>query len=608
MSFIKRLRSYILFSTVFKLGFISLLRMGLYKVRLLCRFDRFSPNAHMPMSSCYFYEITPTIIDKKKLVLKENRYFSFGWKGYEFDTRIWYKNLLTDNVLDCFDQEWRKIGDFESSIGDVKGVWELSRLDWAFHLVEKAIINDDPAALTMLNTKLHEWCNVNRAYLGPNWKCGQEASIRVIHLAVIAKILDQVNKTSQDLQDLICIHLERISPTILYAVSQDNNHGTTEAAALYIGGRWLELNGHSKGKKWKKQGRKWLEDRAEKLITEDGVFSQYSVNYHRLLLDTYSVVELWRLETGDHEFSGNLINKIKLACNWLYQLIDINTGDCPNLGNNDGARLIPLCDSDYRDFRPSIQLANVLFNNKKAFNDEGIYNQSIYWLNIKLPDLTLCKQSSFKFLESGYRGFRNERSFIFLNFPRFKYRPSQCDFLHLDFWLDGINIFRDGGTYSYNAGQSYIDYYGGTESHNTVQFDSREQMPRLRRFLLGGWLKAHIINDRDDLISVNYRDNFGANHTRTVKTLKSSFIVQDDVSGFVDKAILRWRLCPGEWQIKDKTLSNGKVKLLFTSDVEISRFELIDGYESRYYYNEKLLPVLEVEIIKPGYILTEVFY
>ena len=75
-------------------------------------------------------------------------------------------------------------------------------------------------------------------------------------------------------------HLRRIAPTIRYAIAQDNNHGTSEAAALFIGGTWLALLGEPAGRRWAVRGRRWLEDRAGRLIGVDGSFSQYSLNYH----------------------------------------------------------------------------------------------------------------------------------------------------------------------------------------------------------------------------------------------------------------------------------------------------------------------------------------
>ena len=50
-------------------------------------------------------------------------------------------------------------------------------------------------------------------------------------------------------------------------------------------------------------GRGWLENRAKKLIGKDGSFSQYSLNYHRMLLDTLSIAEVWRQRSETPSFS-----------------------------------------------------------------------------------------------------------------------------------------------------------------------------------------------------------------------------------------------------------------------------------------------------------------
>ena len=43
----------------------------------------------------------------------------------------------------------------------------------------------------------------------------------------------------------------------------------------------------------KLMGRKMLEEMSSALISRDGSFSQSSTNYHRLMLDTFSLAEIW---------------------------------------------------------------------------------------------------------------------------------------------------------------------------------------------------------------------------------------------------------------------------------------------------------------------------
>ena len=104
---------------------------------------------------------------------------------------------------------------------------------------------------------------------------------------------------------MIIAHLKRIEPTISYALGQNNNHGTSEGAALYIGGSLLIQNGYNQGFKFQKIGIKVLENLMSKLIGSNGTFSQYSLNYHRLMLIQYAVVFI-RNQYNFPKFSNSL--------------------------------------------------------------------------------------------------------------------------------------------------------------------------------------------------------------------------------------------------------------------------------------------------------------
>ena len=198
---------------------------------------------------------------------------------------------------------------------------------------------------------------------------------------------------------------------------------------------------------------------------------------------------------------------------------------------------------------------------------------------------------------------------VMLRYPRFRFRPSQADALHLDLWLHGENLLRDAGSYSYIAEAHWLSYFSGTASHNTVQFDDRDQMPRISRFLLGDWLKTSFIkalrsNDSGVYFAAGYRDNQWASHRRHVH-LESSFLhVIDEVQGFKHKAVLRWRLKPASWTLERRgdgiCATDGIHTLTINASTPILRFELVPGWESHHYLEKKQVPVLEVEISSAG--------
>lgn len=213
----------------------------------------------------------------------------------------WHLNPLNGVRVPDPGREWWRIPDFDAAVGDIKNIWEASRFDWTLTFAQKSCVGGS-AGTVQLNAWLADWCVNNPPYCGPNWKCGQEASIRVLHLAMSSVILEQFASPLPGLVDLVLLHLQRIEPTLSYAMAQDNNHGTSEAAALFVGGSWLTLSGRPEGERWQRLGRRWLENRAARLIEQDGSFSQYSVNYHRVMLDTFSMVEVWRKNWRSRRF------------------------------------------------------------------------------------------------------------------------------------------------------------------------------------------------------------------------------------------------------------------------------------------------------------------
>ena len=529
--------------------------------------------------------------------------------GDDLNPPDWHTSILTGHRCPDPESPWYIIPDFTSELGDIKGVWELSRFDWVLGFARE-YREGNIASLAKLETWLENWARVNPPYCGPNWKCGQEASIRVMHLAMAAIIIEQVARPERALLQLVEIHLQRIAPTILYAIAQDNNHGTSEAAALFIGGSWLAKHGFAEGEGWQRQGIKWLENRARRLIEKDGSFSQYSVNYHRVALDTFSMVEVWRKSLGLSAFSGHWYAKAAAATEWLRAMLQPG-GDVPNLGANDGARLFPLAATDYRDFRPSAQLASALFCQRRAIHDSGEWDVPLQLLGIELPEAQARVPASVEFDDGGYAILRKEQCFALLRYPRFRFRPGQADALHLDVWLGARNLLRDGGSYSYNTEEPWQSYFPGVKSHNTVQFDGRHQMPRLSRFLFGEWLKTCRYEPLADtpegkMVLAGYRDYKGASHTRKVILGKRQLRVEDEIDGFSDAAVLRWRLEPGEWHLDGQTVVRNGVSIAIVASVPVIRCELVNGWESRYYGQKTELPVLEIEVAEPGSLTTEI--
>jgi Heparinase II/III-like protein/Heparinase II/III N-terminus len=460
------------------------------------------------------------------------------------------------------------------------------------------------------NFWLSDWSQRNPANIGVNWLCGQETGLRLLQTVLAAELLvmHSASRVLPALEEFVAQHCARVNLTTIYAEAQANNHATSEAAALYVGGAWLSRRGGgAPARRWMGLGRRRLERLVPRLIMPDGSFAQNSVNYHRLVVDTLSLVEFWRHRVDDRPFNELYNQRFGAAADWLSAFVDLHEGDAPNLGANDGARIAVLAPSSYRDFRPSIQLAKAL-SSGVAILPDGPWNEPLTWLGIAPPPFRPNRMKSELFVDGGYAKLVRKNAWCVLRLPRYRFRPSHSDGLHLDLWNRGLNLLRDGGSYRYNAEPDAAAYFAGTASHNTVQFDDRDQMPRLRPFLFGRWLEMHELSYDGDvpMVRAAYGDRWGARHRRSVELTDDECVVCDEIAGFLERAVLRWRLMPSDWSLTGMTASSPLATLAMTSSAAPTRITLASGQESLHYRSWQPIPVVEAVFDRPCEIRTTI--
>jgi len=317
------------------------------------------------------------------------------------------------------------------------------------------------------------------------------------------------------------------------------------------------------------------------------------------------MVEVWRREIGENEFSSDFYERATLATNWFRVMISPKSGNGPNLGANDGARLLPLATADYYDFRPSAQMASVLFRQQRLFDEVGSWDAPLHWLRVPLAQPVAPSPASKVFDDGGCAVLRQGRAVAVLRYPRFRFRPSHADALHVDLWIDGENHLRDAGSYGYNTEKVCLDYFPGTASHNTIQFDGHDQMPRIGRFLFGDWLEAQDVQpmvEEESHVSfaAGYTDAWGSRHHRQVSLRAETLEVKDEISGKFKTAVLRWRLSTGAWVLNGNSVSDGERSLRIECSAPIKRIALVEGWESRYYGRKSSIPVIEVHVSQAG--------
>jgi hypothetical protein len=107
------------------------------------------------------------------------------------------------------------------------------------------------------------------------------------------------------------------------------------------------------------------------------------------------------------------------------------------------------------------------------------------------------------------------------------------------------------------------------------------------------------VDEQDLHVTSGFTDWKGCRHQRTLQANETGFTITDLISGFKEKAVLRWRLAPEfEWSLDGMVCSSSLIDLKISVNDASCTVEMIEGWESLYYHERTALSVLEVRVGK----------
>ncbi|ARJ39565.1 hypothetical protein SporoP8_12180 [Sporosarcina ureae] len=444
--------------------------------------------------------------------------------GYPIE---WNVNPITSKEVDN-SLKWYQIPDFNPVLGDIKAVWEISRFTHFFYIVRAYMISKDRKYYLAFSNQLDEWLKENMYSYGANYKCGQEATLRMINILIAYSVFKSYGLTtlqdSENVRRIVESSYKKVLSNFFYAHKCiKNNHTLSEIVGLIVGA-WA-CNDDIRLKK----AYELLNKEIIKQFLPDGGYIQYSFNYQRFALQLMEFVLSISNQTNI-QITNKSKELIKNSANLLYQLQD-EAGDVPNYGSNDGALIFPVTSCDYRNFKPVINTISALIDGERIY-ENGIYDEEFMWFGNE--DINNLKHScidrkSTSFNDSGYYSFRHKDGFLMTTLQNYKTRPAQMDQLHIDLWHKGINVFCDSGTYSYAT-----DIGKGmalTAAHNTAKLDDKEQMKKREPFLIYDWTSSKNISHSKSSFTGTMISKNGYQHTRDIQKATSGYTVIDKVSG-----------------------------------------------------------------------------
>ncbi len=417
--------------------------------------------------------------------------------------------------------------------GDHKVIWELNRHQHLVILAQAYQLTEDAANLTEIRSELEGWFTANPYSRGINWTSALEVAFRALswiwtyHLVGDKMIAEfRMNWLRQ-----LYLHGRYLENNLSFYFSP-NTHLIGEALALHAIG--LFFTGLPRAAHWEQKGATIMRDQMERQVHQDGSHIEQSTYYHLYATDMFLLHAI--LAKPDRSY----MDKLEGMVDYLHALLGPARA-LPFLGDDDGGRLFHPYGQRDRFGRATIATASIVLDRQKwRWEVEDLYPQAAWWLGAGALQRKTGEGNwgSRLFSDVGLAvltAANNQVIFDAGPFGPWSAGHSHADSLSIIVRSGEDEILIDPGTYTYVGEQRWRDWFRGTEAHNTVRIDGRDQATTAGPFRWTNHPEVTILswktNAARDAIEAecHYR---GFTHRRKVEFQKPDLIlITDEIEG-----------------------------------------------------------------------------
>ena len=317
--------------------------------------------------------------DKVKLGKEIDWHLDFK-TGYQWNPMTYYLGTRKHVTLD--------------DDSDVKVPWELSRcqhfvtLGKAYWYIKqskmqnaKSKIDEEKYAREFVN-QISDWIDANPVELGVNWACTMDVAIRAVnwlwgyHFFCASQSLTQEFKLK--FFKSLYLHGRHIVNNLEFGRIKGNHYLSDIAGLVYLG---IFFHETKEGKKWLEKGLNALKEEMKVQVYPDGVDTEGSISYHRLVTELFLSTTLLCLKNGI-TFPEWYMNHLEKMIEFVmyYNKPD---GTAPQIGDNDDGRLHILTNYgnwNILDHRYLLSVGAVMFKRGDFKKAAGECHEEAFWL------------------------------------------------------------------------------------------------------------------------------------------------------------------------------------------------------------------------------------
>jgi len=397
----------------------------------------------------------------------------------------------------------------ERQAGNVKQVWELSRLQHLTLLATAWFLTHDERYARRVAGQLRSWWRENPFLSGVHWTSGIELGIRLISLAWIRRLLDDWPGAA-DLFERDALALRQIRWHQLYLAafpsrgSSANNHVIAEAAGQLVAS--CAFPWFAESERWRRKSAQLLERELIRNTFPSGIGRELASDYQCFVAELGFVAAV-EAEASGHPLSPATWERLCAMADSAAALLDERLRP-PRQGDSDeGCGL--LLDAPAANRWPSLlALADALVGRlgwwPRPPADAG---------SVIVAALAGAKrdiggrpgQRPSRFADAGLTLLRTSgRNEIWCRCDGGPHgylsiaAHAHADALSVEVRYAGIDILADPGTYCYHGERAWRSYFRSTIAHNTAELAGRNQSSERGPFMWAHHAQAREVEVIDD--------------------------------------------------------------------------------------------------------------
>ena len=418
--------------------------------------------------------------------LLEGRWEVLGVTREDMEDPDWFFDPVTGRRAPqgeyCFGVDYRD----EEVAGNIKQVWELSRMHHVTVLAAAFAFSGDERYAERVSAHLRSWWRENPFLSGVHWTSGIEAGIRLTSWVWARRLLDNWSgapglfEENQAALAQIWWH-QRYLAGFRSRGSSANNHVIAEAAGQLIGA--LAFDWFPESEKWSARAAEVLQDELAKNTFPSGVNREMAFDYHGL------VAELGLVAGAEADLAGRSLDEGTWSL--LQRMVDVVAAtvdeklQAPRYGDGDDGRALVLDPGANRwesllgtgralfgapDWWPSTQAdaASTLvaaMASRRPQRDRPTARPP----HFADAGLTVLRSSATHGPEIWCRCDAGPHGFLSIA------AHGHADALSVEVRHGGIELLADPGTYCYHGEPRWRTYFRSTLGHNTLELEGEDQ-------------------------------------------------------------------------------------------------------------------------------------